>query len=149
MTFASEFVRPRSISVRKRAINVTPDEQCTRAFKTRRCEELRYKVFSGVRGLCKQDFPTGIFRTGINEQKGPETTVERNNKTEIYALRSGGRGRDRAAYGTYYTCARACVYGVARFYDGSAVPFLSVHKMVTPRKFNNLYFHIRGFPLRP
>jgi len=29
------------------------------------------------------------------------------------------------------------------------LPFLSIHKMVTQCNFNNLYFHIRGFPLRP
>jgi len=44
-----------------------------------------------------------------------------------------------------------CVHREARFYDGSstaaALPFLSIQKMVTQRKFNNLYFHIRGFPL--
>lgn len=56
-----------------------------------------------------------------------------------------------------YIRVSVCVHRKVRFYDGSTadvtttvrLAFLSIHKMVTRRKFNNLYFHIRGFAPPP
>lgn len=93
-------------------------------------------MFSGVYVACvNKTFSAKYFARELMRGRGDRR--RRNNKTEIYA-------RVCAA-----TESRAFTTGPLR--PSAPLPpysHLSVHKTVTRRKFNNLYFHIRGFPLR-
>lgn len=86
MTFASEFVPSAGRDVD--TFKTGNGRYTGRIAAEGRWRVGRYKVFSGVYVACVNKTFCGIFRTGINEQKGMETIRYRNNKTEIYTRAS-------------------------------------------------------------
>lgn len=92
------------------------DSVCVHTHSHTRCREEGwwYKVFSGVYVACVNKTFCGIFRTGINEEKGDGAEDAAAEPGETIKLRYTLMRTERLAFTT-----------------SPQPPFLSIHKMVT------------------